>query len=449
MRRMTLLVLILGLGLGVVLKLSGGVTPPRKGGLFLLSLISPDTDVEFSFKAPAASSCGMITSAFSASVTSPCPPSGFWDSAQVDLMCSQIESCSVKNSSPLINDEDTKVEQVPAWFDSEEIIQLGPLLGMSGTSKVFSIASRPEFAIKYQTFPSKKGYQNHHHPVTLDYWFLRRIEKLGIAPKAIALSDKAEVPSTSLSNLQAKTRMNATSASTSTPTIYSVRYLIMDRTGPSIHRMLQGQKSRAYSLKRAFALGLNLIELLEKLHSEEIVHGDIHHGNICFASSFSSEQNALQLIDFGAARFVKISPNGVFEIARNRIAIHSMFSPFEMMGFRVSFRDDLFRAIQVTAGLVNGKAYFEYLEHLANQDRKEPAPVVDRLKTFTLKNSSSLFEILQAGFNPFETLDTFVSSRVRENLDEVTRMTRNLAQNQFPDYYRIKSLFSEIIAILE
>lgn len=461
-------------------------TPPKRRSLNTLSLMSsPETDGD-------SKGCGTITtggvfssgrgvfssgisgesrfasSGVSSAVTESsetCQYAGFWDSAQVGALCSQIEaSISGINPCPTLVDE--KSETVPHWFDSLDQIILGELLGVSGSSKVFSIVSHPESAIKYQTIVTTRtvySIATAPHPVTKDYWFLKRIEKLGIAPKAIGLSDKSE--GDSCTSIKVRLNVKIASSRGQSGVLCSTRYLIMDKTGPSLHRALLTEHHSHLSLAAAFTIGLNLMNLLEKLHAEEIVHGDIHHGNVCFASSSDdfqeSDDFSLKLIDFGAARFVKPTNDAsIVELSRNRIAFHPMLSPFEMMGFRASFRDDFFRAIQVIATLVNGKGYFEYWEQLASQDRKALREITTscclsaetQFASIRGKNEagSSLFEIPSAGFLPFRFLESEaeVVNTIRNNLEQLTELSRSLAQNEVPDYSITKSLIRDILAVL-
>jgi serine/threonine protein kinase len=191
-------------------------------------------------------------------------------------------------------------------------------------------------------------------------------------------------------------------------------------------------------------LGIELFDLLEKIHSIRIIHGDIHGSNIAFRN------DKLVLIDFGRGT---IGPDdmdiGIHEEVLPTTAnlkCHPSVSLWETVRIQpaLSYRDDAFRAALVLGLMVHGpqhrlarknlcgdssRAYHEYLQSRNVLD----GSVFVRSKRYDLLLSKVL-----------PTMDSTEHKAISEHFAEMLRHIRELAYGEVPDYNRVKA---ELIAI--
>jgi hypothetical protein len=157
-------------------------------------------------------------------------------------------------------------------------------------------------------------------------------------------------------------------------------------------------------------IGIKLLNILEKLHNQGgVVHGDIHTGNVCLSES---DDEKLVLIDFARARFVSETQTDE-RIRASQSWNDAFLSPWEIDGFISSRRDDVFRALLVTAVLINGHEYYEYL---SGQN--------DEISTsMTIKQTENLF--IYPG-----TIESSNDSYVNERSDMVQNLQKALEHSR-------------------
>jgi serine/threonine protein kinase len=137
-----------------------------------------------------------------------------------------------------------------------------------------------------------------------------------------------------------------------------------------------------------------LIEAIERIHDQGVVHGDIHWGNVVLVKR--GDQQSIALIDFGNAMFVD-EMVGLPEMARApRSLNHCLYSHWNIEGFRFSYRDDVYKALLVLAFVINGFAFENYclsleqnVEDMLRFKREEflfsmPAEYPDRITGLSL-----------------------------------------------------------------
>ncbi len=351
--------------------------------------------------------------------------------AYLEAKCRDIESSvrrSRKAPMPLI--EEDLIEAVPAVVDESTRVNLGSLIGGSASSRVFSIKEHPEWAIKYQSDCEER---KSIHPLTREFWMLKRIERLGISPRAIAVSDGAYF-TPKHTRLTSKTDTEVLQECSKTfPTF---RYLIMDRVEESLHAFVK--RTGPLPVKDAISLGIDLISALEKIHALNIVHGDIFQRNVCFDST-----GKLVLIDFGRALIV----TGASPIARRGLSFFSLFSPWEMMGYRASFRDDLFRVLQLMGFLMNGLPYFDRIQKLSLQ----PLSANGEQPLFMFKARAFIFELsTKDSPGPVSSIpDSATRNALEAGLGGVLNTVRHLQQDQMPDHSSIIGQLQNLVDRLE
>jgi hypothetical protein len=109
-----------------------------------------------------------------------------------------------------------------------------------------------------------------------------------------------------------------------------------------------------------------MIELIKKLHSFNVIHGDAHLGN--FATRLRNPDE-LMFIDFGRAKYVgaqdieKAKNNGG-KFRSNKEFFHPFIGKWERQDCKPAFRDDVYRAVATTAIIIHGSAHIKYLKVL-------------------------------------------------------------------------------------
>jgi serine/threonine protein kinase len=136
----------------------------------------------------------------------------------------------------------------------------------------------------------------------------------------------------------------------------ALRVMAIEKVGISLYKMLS---VKFFTLHESLSMTIQLLDAIEKLHSADIVHGDIHPGNVVV-----DESSGVKIIDFGKS-FFQSDFIGYQPIIRPRLSVvHYMLSPFTLEGFRLGFRDDVFNALTVMGALLMGRPFINYLKQL-------------------------------------------------------------------------------------
>ena len=156
-----------------------------------------------------------------------------------------------------------------------------------------------------------------------EFIFLSAISDAGIAPQVYAISAPAAVHRDSLDG-SPKTRSKKVEESLEICVAAgtTVRLLIEEKAGMSVREYVKLLRARGPPDSKAFirsvlTLGWKSVDLIRRLHSRGIIHGDIHGGNILFKGSkltyteYNVVRDDLVLVDFGFSRFFP------FEIGSN------------------------------------------------------------------------------------------------------------------------------------
>ena len=266
---------------------------------------------------------------------------------------------------PLIQVETREI--VPRSVEETHYVHLGPIIATTGTSTVFTVFGRPDLIIKYQghwcggTYSSEDKPFWKVHPVVREFYFLSILAPLGIAPEVHAISRPAVIRvlnDKTTFDLQLETFTEFMSKSP------ILRYIVMERTGASIHTFLQ--EYGAQSIEWSLELGIEILTMLRILHEKNIIHGDVHQGNVVFKEPLQTMPRiGMKLIDFGKSVYAK-TPIDCFEDVE-RVPPHPMYTPWMMENRTPSYRDDVYQALQIVATAMSGPELFEAMELNASQ----------------------------------------------------------------------------------
>lgn len=258
-------------------------------------------------------------------------------------------------------------------YDSEMVLDdndnfrklvVGDVVARTSEAMVFAIKSHPELLIKYQADCSSLDENDLIHPLVRDSWFLRKLDALNITPKVYALSPPTwlSLLVTPKTNFFMSRRRRAEYAGKCT-----VRYLLMDRAGQSVYSFVsEGIKAlRPPSLLMALSVMKETLKGLKRIHALGIIHGDIHAGNILIQDMGSSGKS-IKFIDFGKGFIAEQMRGKPANVSAPFAFSHPLFSHWDVLGFRSSYRDDVFKALWLGSFIMNGPALNQYVEWLAN-----------------------------------------------------------------------------------
>lgn len=119
------------------------------------------------------------------------------------------------------------------------------------------------------------------------------------------------------------------------------KIIIMDYLGPTLEELFK-QCNRKFSLKTTLMLGIQLINIIEKVHLSGVVHRDIKPDN--FLIGYGCNKKKLYIIDFGLSSLFINTENyqhKKYEIKKQFIGTYRYSSLWNHIGVEQSRRDDL------------------------------------------------------------------------------------------------------------
>jgi len=322
-------------------------------------------------------------------------------------------------------------------WESEEtpmgVFELGTRVHVGRETTVFEERRTKSTMIKYQINLKNKTI----HPLLNDFWYMTAAFRLGLAPQPLFIS-----PPTILGvevNKKTQFKMTTDERSTAVSSLSAVRYMISRKVaGESIHRARRHYEGGSVDFLTSMHVGIMLISSLEKLHQVNIVHGDIHSGNIMvdFVPDSAMNDQRIQFIDFGTSFRIE-RPQSNDRVNSRFANYHHMFTYWTIEGFEISKRDDLNRAVHAIASLMNKNDYLKFETELMH----------DRDAYMDWKTRGFWFHTPSTGFDPIDVIPRIsaeTKTRIRSALAQVLDIARSANDiNESLDYYSIIDLFRE------
>ena len=307
--------------------------------------------------------------------------------------------------------------------DSTRTIELGGMISKTLWSTVFKVKNDPGLVVKYQA-DCDFGHQSM-HPLVRDAWFLMRLDGTGLVPRIEFLSPP--VPMELAPTRKTEFACSLEERTKCVENKRSVRFMVMERVIGSLHHVVE-VKGASFSL--AIETLDQLVRGLREMHLMGIVHGDIHPGNVVVMQR--PEGNVVGFIDFEFAVLVNEIEEKPIQLRPAYSYVHALHSPWEILGFRQTFRCDIFKALMVAGYVMFGNDYHKYL-HWLEQD-------AEAMMDFKL--NANIFQI-PGGFDPLHEmgLPWRTKQKVTERLNNILKLVRTLEQ---PDY---EGILTEIAAM--
>lgn len=230
---------------------------------------------------------------------------------------------------------------------------------------VFSLQICPRLVLVYRQHCPEQGAID---PSVRDFWFLLHVRETHVSPRVYHISnplDGATVASVPNGKMDIHTCANGEYP--------HIRYTMMDLvSGRAVDELMLWNNKR-FTIHESVTMGANILRALQKLHAMDVLHGDLHWGNIMVAgheiqlidyeraSIYDSEQmDALKKFPCGVPMSVTLSIPELLWVGSFNTLWESHFCP-------KSFRDDLYRALVVIATMIHGPAYDMYFRELSQE----------------------------------------------------------------------------------
>ena len=232
----------------------------------------------------------------------------------------------------------------------------------SASSTIFDLDGFPGLVIKYQ---SNCDNLRRIHPLLRDFWFLRRLEGLGIVPRVFFVSPPTKLAYPLTRKTQTEMPDRERRICTAHPDSM-VRYLVMAKAGRSVYRIANDIKTPTRArLTLALNVVRQVVRALQLMHGRGVIHGDIHHGNIV---AMDDEETRFGIIDFGLAKFVSENEGQDPKPDEYLARVHCLLSPYALEGWRATYRDDVFNAVFMGALLIYGKPLYDKCSRVSGEE---------------------------------------------------------------------------------
>jgi serine/threonine protein kinase len=284
----------------------------------------------------------------------------------------------------------------------------------------------------------KQHCQDADHPVNMmgyDFWFLRHLSDSGLVPRVYDLS--GPLPA---SRIQRAGKLISFECPAGVDV--EIRYIIMEKiTGRSIDE-LTSSYPELVPIPVAVRYAIRMIRAVEILHNRNVIHGDPHSGNFLIDSA----TDEIKVIDFERSRI--FHPNDYHEsqlstTARGEISGGAWESPWEAIGWPVSFRDDIHRILVSLAVMVYGDAYFDHFDAWA---------ITDPHTWLDYRSNGHIFHV-PGRFQPLFSLTSRIADHklrdeVKTGFGRIQELTMSMDVLHRPDYDGIVDLLDDIIFLL-
>ena len=272
---------------------------------------------------------------------------------------------STNTSVPLLNHD---IESIPDPKSGEFIkVKLGAILATDRYSRTFAVAKHKDLVIKYATnCEGEPGLTR----ISREYMFLEYLyERVGTVPKAHFLSAptrlQAEITPKTHFRMAVRGRLRCIEMNA----YANVRFLVMS---PVEHDMRQVAASSSMDSNRRDLLkhGSRYIRIamrnLQLIHRAGVIHGGIDETKVVRITTPRIYTYGFTGWESGMFASAVVGQPG---LVREPLTVRDCHaSPFEIEGFRSSYRDDAFRLVQVLAVMLNGEGFGRYCESLTPEN---------------------------------------------------------------------------------
>lgn len=296
-----------------------------------------------------------------------------------------------------------------------------------------------------------------------DYWFLKHLEHTGLVPQVHAVSAPFRAPENSTGKVDWRENSEP-----------EVRYVLSGRIiGRSLLEIVsRGGEVVQQPLAVAVRYAIQMIQFIEKIHRQNVIHGDAQFGNFMV---FPESGEYLSLIDYERAaifnEFEVLETPCVYEEGAPFV-LGVWVSPWEARMCAKSFRDDIHRIFMTLAVMMYGHQYLNYQAALATgavraydvhgmeMEREyvvmtlrniwmaqRQAGEIFVLSSDRLDQTLAQFGIVRLGARL--TTEFIPAISVRDKFRELEKSLIEMRIDERPDYALIKQVLLDIVHLVE
>ncbi len=321
-------------------------------------------------------------------------------------------------------------------------IHLESALYVSATTGVYTIREMPGKVIKYHVYCAGSDYDSI-DPTAVEAFFMEKLGPTGISPNVYYYSRALIGTFSYVGHLPKTTEVKCPSLRFHPRT----RFIIMERVGLSLYKYMSSLPGGRVPIIEAMRMGIAMIELVQELHEQNVVHADLHLGNFAFAATREGEKRRLRLIDFGRSRVIAKRDMSV-PVCKSAsiVTAHPYRTKWAMRLCKPTFRDDVYLTVQMVAMLMYGAFHYTYLAEFAR---------IDLPGYIDMRDRAGFFEFTK-GITKKMTIESLGVSRdksmlIRDRLAIISReaSVENIANaHAKPRYDVIVKQFQSIVQIL-
>lgn len=206
--------------------------------------------------------------------------------------------------------------------------------------------------------------------------------------------------------------------------------LVMELLGPSL---LDNFKfcDREFSLKTVLQIAIQILDIVEYIHSKYLIHRDIKPENFLIGHAFSNKENVIHVVDFGLSKkYIDPQTGKHIPYKENSLLVGTptFMSTNANMGKEQSRRDDLESLGYMIIYFLRGSLPWQW-STLKGKTIKEKL-----LKTSALKQATSI-----------STLCEDCSIETKEIMVSYFQIVKNLEFEEDPNYEELKILFTDLM----
>ena len=162
--------------------------------------------------------------------------------------------------------------------------------------------------------------------------------------------------------------------------------MVMELLGPSLLD-LHEKNGNTFSLRNFLQISIQLIDLLEFIHSKHLIHCDIKPENILMGRPKTNEENTVHLIDFGLSKKYFNSSTGKHIAYRENMGIGTGTARYmsinNHLGHEQSRRDDMESLGYMLVFLMKGRLPWQGLDGKTKRDHMKK--ICDTKRTYSIK----------------------------------------------------------------
>lgn len=349
-------------------------------------------------------------------------------------------------------------EYIPDWLlgkrtkSGDTIVHLNPkpLFRSTDRSVAYGIENSRKKVIKYSKFCP--GTNQPLDTTVNEAFFMTYLKDVGIAPRFYYYSgyaDDQDYIIYGIPKLDIGTCEPSRDGHIHKP---HIRYIIMADFGISLEEIMLSQKGERFRFLTAIRIGGQMIELLKKLHTSNIVHGDVQLGN--FGLRLSSDSSSdIVFLDFSRAHFEVPQVVLGSHVAPEARQYDFMKSKWEVNGWDSTYRDDVYRAVKMIGYAMWGVSWREEIEAMIQKINMDQDADSVRLIYSRIMDRALFFNSLYNGeMRVSKLIGKQAADLVSENLVAISEMAISENPdnpNEKPDYDGILTHLKEIISKLE